>query len=73
MKNKFAKISDHYGLVRDLDTQAVLNTDVSVVRQHEKRIADLMKESIRETEIQNMKTELGEIRLLLKSLGLGKL
>ena len=70
--NKFAKILDHYGLVRDLDTQAVLNTDVSVVRQHEKRIADLMKESVRETEIQNMKTELGEIRLLLKSLNLKK-
>ena len=71
--NKFARISDHYGLVRDLNTQAVLNIDVSVIRQHEKRIADLMKENVRETEIQNMKTELGEIRLLLKSLGLGKL
>ena len=70
--NKFAKILDHYGLVRDLDTQAVLNTDVSVVRQHEKRIADLMKESVRETEIQNMKTELNEIKVLLKSLNLSK-
>ena len=70
--SKFAKITDHYGLVRDLNTQAILNTDVSVIRQHEKRIADLMKESVRETEIQNMKTELGEIRLLLKSLNLKK-
>ena len=70
--NKFAKILDHYGLIRDLDTQAVLNTDVSVVRQHEKRIADLMKESVRETEIQNMKTELNEIKVLLKSLNLSK-
>ena len=70
---KYAKIEDHNYLIRDLSTQAILNTDVSVIRQHEKRIADLMKESVRETEIQNMKTELGEIRLLLKSLGLGKL
>jgi len=66
--NKFAKIINHQGLVRDLTTQAVLNTDMSLVREHEKRMSNLLKEAERESEIQNMKHEISEMKKLLNKL-----
>lgn len=65
---QFAKIQDHVGLVRDMGTQAVLQTDLAVVRRHEKRSVELAKEAARETEIHNLKSELAELRDMLKVL-----
>jgi hypothetical protein len=64
----FAKIVDHPNLVRDLRTQAVLNTDSVAVRRHEKRIADLQKEQARDQEISCLRQELCEIKSLLSQL-----
>lgn len=65
---QYAKIQDHVGLVRDMGTQAVLQTDLAVVRRHEKRTAELAKEEARTAEINNLKTELAELRDMLKVL-----
>lgn len=66
--NQFAKIVDHKHLVRDLSTKAILNTDLSIVKKHEKHIHDLQKEEARETEINTIKSELSEIKQLLGAL-----
>lgn len=66
--NRYAKIVDHNGLVRDMTSQAILNTDMTVVRKHEKRAMDLAKEEARTVEIDNLKNELAELRDLLRSL-----
>ncbi len=63
-----AKIVDHNNLVRDLSNQAILNTDLSLVRKHEKRVVDLQKEEAREQEINNLKNDINQIKELLKLL-----
>jgi hypothetical protein len=65
---KFAKIKDHEGLIMDLSTGAILNTDKTVVLRHQKRINEIEKETRRENEINNIKSELSEIKQLLQML-----
>jgi hypothetical protein len=64
----YAQIVDHKNLVRDMDNQAILETDLKVVRQHEKRLVDLQKEKERETEINNLKNDMSEIKAMLQTL-----
>lgn len=64
----FIKIRDRNHLVRDTKTQAILNTDLSVVRKHEKRSIDLAKQLQMEQSINMLTAEMGEIKLLLKEL-----
>ena len=52
-----AKIIDNEGLLRDMETQAILRTDLSVVRKHEARVVEMMKESSREEEIASIKKD----------------
>jgi hypothetical protein len=65
---KTAKIIDKQNLVRDMNTNAVLNTDQLAVRRHEKRVADLQKESSRELDINQMKSDINEIKEMLRQL-----
>lgn len=68
MTRQYAKIMDHNHLIRDMGTQAVLNTDLTVVRKHEKRMQDIAKEEARVSEINSLKNELAELRDMLKAL-----
>jgi wobble nucleotide-excising tRNase len=68
---QFAKIADHKFLVRDMYSKAVLTTDSSVVRKHDKRMLDLQKEEIRSAEITSLKNDMKEIKDLLRSLVTG--
>jgi len=63
-----AKIINNPTLVRDMSTQAILNTDQLAVRRHEKRIAELQKESAREKDICQLKNDISEIKALLRQL-----
>ena len=65
---KTAKILNHPTLVRDMGTQAVLSTDTMLVRKHEKRVSDLQKEETREMDIKQLKTDISEIKMLLRQL-----
>jgi cob(I)alamin adenosyltransferase len=65
---KTAKILNHPNLVRDMNTQAVLTTDRMLVRRHEKRVADLQKEEVREQDIAQLKNDISEIKVLLRQL-----
>jgi hypothetical protein len=64
----YAKIIDHKSLIRDMESQAILETDLVVVRQHEKRIKDLQKEQARDAEINNLKNDMNEIKMMLSAL-----
>lgn len=64
---KFALVKDT-PYVRDMSNQAILNTDRSVIKKHEKMIADLQKEENREKELTTLKNEMAEIKSLLKQL-----
>jgi cob(I)alamin adenosyltransferase len=64
---KFAVVKDT-PYVRDMTTQAILNTDRTVIRKHEKKMADLEKEENREKELNILKNEMAEIKSLLKQL-----
>lgn len=65
---QIAKITDHKFLIRDMYSKAILNTDESLIRQHEKYMLDKQKEKDRVTEINNLKKEIIEIKELLKML-----
>jgi len=62
---KYARIVDHENLVRDMETKAILQTDLTFVRQHEKRMQELQKEENREREINKLKEDIAEIKNLL--------
>ena len=64
----FAKIIDHDHLVRDLSTQAILNTDKTVIKKHEIRMRELQKEQERCKEIEKLHDEISEIKSLLNQL-----
>lgn len=66
--SKYARIVDHTNLVRDLYSKSILNTDISVVKKHEKRINDLQKEHAREVEINSLKKDVTEIKEMLQAL-----
>ena len=68
MSRQYARITDQPMLVRDMSSQAILNTDLSVVRKHEKRVNRLQKEEERSLEIINLKNELAELRQMLRDL-----
>jgi hypothetical protein len=62
---KKVKIQDHEELVRDAETQAVLNTDLSSLesyRKHRERIRQ------KDDEVKTIRQELDEIRNILELL-----
>ena len=67
MKN-YVKIKDNDGLIKDLSTGAILNTDRTAILRHEKIKREAEKEVRRENEINNLKSEISEIKQLLQML-----
>jgi len=64
-KPKFAKIVDHETLVRDTDTNAVLNTDMTSL---EKYRAKRDKDRQMQNDVENLKQDMSEIKQLLQQL-----
>lgn len=65
---KYIRVKDQKNLVRDRETQAILNTDLAAVRRHEQRVRNEMKEQSHLNEINNLKAEISEMKQLLKQL-----
>lgn len=65
---KYARVKDEKNLIRDMSTQAILNTDISAVKRHEQRMQQLNKQKEQQAEINNLKSEISEIRKLLQQL-----
>lgn len=68
LKSNYAKVKDHEYLVKDTKNGAILNTDLNIVRQHEVRMKQMEKEKARDDEINNIKSDLSEIKQLLQAL-----
>tara|TARA_A100001234_G_scaffold56269_2_gene48216 strand:+ start:2033 stop:2242 length:210 start_codon:yes stop_codon:yes gene_type:complete len=59
---KYLKVKDHENLVRDKDTNVVININRSEIEQAKKRKAERIK---KEQEINNLKNEVSEIKSML--------
>jgi hypothetical protein len=62
---EIARIKENPNLVKDLSNFAILNTDRSVIAQHKQKMADLQRKKQVETEINNLKSEVSEIKNML--------
>lgn len=65
---RYLKVKDHENLVKDPTSKAILNVDPTVLLKHEQKMKQLEKEKRREDEINNIKSELSEIKSLLQKL-----
>ncbi len=68
MEVKFVKVQEHEHLIKDISSGAILNVDKSAIVRHEKRIREIEKEKRRDDDLNNLKSELSEIKALLKAL-----
>lgn len=67
MDRNFAR-TDQPTLIRDLRNQAVLQTDQKVLDRHKKVMFDKVKQDKIEKEMMELKSEISEIKQLLKEL-----
>lgn len=66
--SRYVKVKDHEALIKDVSTGAILNVDKSLVIKHRQKMDQIEKEKLRDSEINNIKGELSEIRQLLQLL-----
>lgn len=69
---EYVKIKDHDSLIRDLDSKAILHTNMNAVDRYnqQRKIFDTAKKSA--DEINDLKSDINELKEMFKSL-LGKL
>jgi len=60
------KVEDNFDLERDIDSNAVINNNKTAYAQ---RLEKISKKKMQADEIANIKTELAEIKALIKELG----
>ena len=60
MQNKHVKLEDK-GLVRDLNSRAILSTDRNALKAHRRRIQQLKENQVALNEINSMKNRVDEL------------
>lgn len=65
MSVKYLIVQEENNLIRDTYSKAILNTDLTAVKRHENRIKQIEKEKQQESEINNLKQDIAEIKSLL--------
>jgi arsenate reductase-like glutaredoxin family protein len=67
---RYAKVEGYSNLLRDLDTNAIINTDTSTYDQYtnlrNKKLSEKKKLESLESDVQLIKSELSELKTLLK-------
>ncbi len=63
-----ARIRENPDYVKDMRNFAVLNTNKSAVAKHENKMAELRRAKQTEEEINNLKSEVSEIKTLLSKI-----
>jgi hypothetical protein len=63
-----AKIVDHPTKYRDMESQHIVESDPSIVRKHEMRLKAVEEKMAMKKEIETIKSDMSEIKRLLKSL-----
>ena len=62
------KVKDNERLVRDSQNFAILNTDREALKVHEQKLAQIQKMKDRDTEINNLKRDISDIKEILSQL-----
>lgn len=72
MKQKYAKVEGHPNLIRDLTSNAIINTDTLAFNQYnlnkQKRESDKQKINRIESDLIELKSSIDEIKSLLKGI-----
>jgi uncharacterized membrane protein len=72
MEIRYVQVEGHPGLIRDLKTNAILNTDTQASLQYtslkERRLKEKEKFKVLENEISDLKSSINEIKQLLKEI-----
>jgi hypothetical protein len=63
-----AKVSDNLNYVKDLNNFAILNTNKSAVAKHQQKMAELKRTKMVEEEINNLKSEVSDIKSMLNQI-----
>lgn len=66
--SEYVKVKGSPGLVRDPRTNAILNTDQSILARQKQRLNAYKKEKALDDKINNLEKDLSEIKELLKKL-----
>ena len=60
-----ARVSDNMDFVKDMNNFTLLNTNKSAIAKHQQKITELKKAKLVELEINNLKSEVSEIKSML--------
>lgn len=66
------RVKDNEKFVRDSNNLAILNTDENALKKHEMKMEQLRKQKERDKEIEEIKNDLTELKLMLRELINGK-
>ena len=62
------RVADNDRFVKDSRNFAILNTDRSVLREHERKLEQLNRQKAQEEEINNIKNDVAEIKAMIAQL-----
>jgi len=63
-----ARVKDNLDYVKDMHNFAILNTNKAAVAKHEKKMAELKRTKAVEEEINNLKSEVSEMKNMLNQI-----
>lgn len=63
-----ARVKDNMNYVKNMDNMAILNTNRAAIAKHEKKIAELKRSQSVDNEINNLKSEVSEIKNMLSQI-----
>jgi hypothetical protein len=63
---KYAKVKENPELIRDMESKAVLNTNVSALQAYKKKREKQQEVNAAVDDINNMKNEINEIKTLMQ-------
>lgn len=63
-----ARVKDNLNYVKDMNNFAILNTNKSAVAKHQQKMAELKRAKLVEEEINNLKSEVSDIKDMLNQI-----
>jgi len=63
-----ARVKDNLNYVKDMNNFAILNTNKSAVAKHQQKMAELKRAKMVEDEINNLKSEVSDIKGMLNQI-----
>lgn len=63
-----ARVKEDLNYVKDMNTGAILNTNLAAVKKHELKMAEIKRNKMVEDEINNLKSEVSGIKDMLSQI-----